>query len=140
MTKRPGGASAHYDDVRGEAAGDISDRLGNFLTQAAGTLGFSGPGFVVGISIFGGDEGGLDPELLHVTFQVVDTAGVDEIQKQLASTNGVLFVKEYHKMNVPIGKFIRCFKRFNASLFHRNIDATEVAVTGEIHLDDSPLD
>jgi hypothetical protein len=132
---RPGAAAVQYGDVRGEVAGDLSDRLGNSLQRAASELGFRGPGFVVGMSIWGGDDS-VHPETVRVTFEVADLAGVDRINQELEDSGGELVVKEYCRSNVPFLDFVRVFKRLNVAFFSRHIGATEITVAERIHLDD----
>jgi hypothetical protein len=132
LWQRPGHAGVQYDDVRGEAAADISDRLGaHNLQDAARELGFKGPGRVVGISIYGGDELRRDPNLVGVAVQAMVDApgGVDAINQALTESDGVLDVVEYYKTGVPIIDFMRCCKRLNVSLFSKNIKAREVRVS-----------
>jgi len=134
--KRPGEAAVHYDDVRGEAAGDISDRL-HSLERVAQELGFNRRGTVVGISVYGGDESRRDPGLVTITLQVIHTSGiVGEINRQLAESDGVLEVVEQCKSDVPIVDFMRCFKRLEVSLFQRHINARTIRVVDEIHMED----
>jgi len=132
--KRPGQASVQYDDVRGEVAGDISDRL-HTLQHVAQELGFNGSGMVVGISIYGGDEGIHDPNLVFVTFQAVDS--MEALKEKLLASGGVLEVTEYHKVHVPIGDFVRCFKRLKVSLFQWRMEARSIEVVESIEIDDA---
>ena len=137
--ERPGQASVQYGDVRGEAAGDVSDSLGNVLdTAARQQLGFKGPGYVVGVSIYGGDEfSRRKPDLVSVTFQVIEGfSSVDELNKKLAESGGVLTVKEYRKRGVPVVDFVRCFKRLDIGLFSRYINARTIRVEDDITIED----
>lgn len=136
MGERPGEASVQYNDVRGEAAGDVSDLL-HVLDNAAKKLGYERGGQVVGIRIYGGDEGRRNTDLVDVTFQVVeDPCGADNINKALVESGGELAVKEYVKREVPVVDFMRCFKRLKVSLFSRYIEAREISVDETIYLDD----
>ncbi len=140
MSKRPGEASVQYGDVRGEAAADVSDRLSNMLDGAAKELGFEGPGQVVGISIYGGDDH-PDPDTGYVTFQVVESPiGAEKMNKALAESGGELVVKEYFKTGVPITDFVRCFKRLNISLFSSYIKPETISVEDHIDIEDENED
>lgn len=136
MEKRPGEASVQFDAMRGEAAADRSDVGGIRLEDWAKQLGFKGPGDIVGVSIFGGAEGpGHQPEFVHVTFQVVDDLSFPVVQSLLAESGGKLTVREYHKSNVPVVDFLRCFKRLEVSLFDSEVKATKISVADDIEPD-----
>jgi len=138
--KRPGQAGTQYNDVLGEAAGDVSDRLST-LSAAARELGFSGRGFVVGINLYGGDEHetmGADAGTVSVTFQAVQGPwGVEKLNEALAEAEGVLEVTEYHKSSVPIADFVRCFKRLDVSLFHSHINARSIFPKAHVDIEDA---
>jgi len=135
--ERPGQASVQYDDVRGEAAGDVSDGLGNDINRAAEQLGFKGHGWVVGIEIYGSDGSGRKPGFVSATFCVIEGCfGADDVNKALAKTGGLLTVKKYHRAEVSVVDFVRCFKRLHVNLFSKHIKAYKVRVEDHIFLDD----
>ena len=133
--ERPGQASVQYNDVRGESAADVSDDLGT-LQEAAKKLGFTGSGRVVGIGIYGGDEGPASMHgLVSVAFQVVDDCpGADGLNAALGQSGGVLEVTEYHVDGVPVADFVACFKRIQVCVFSGHINATTVRVLDHIDL------
>ena len=137
MSDRPGSASVQYDDVRGEAAGDVADQLSNSLQEAAKQLGFPGGGFVVGMSIYAGQGSQQsDPNPVYVTVQAVpDIWGVDDVNKKLAETGGELVVNEYSLPKADIRDVLRCFKRFQIGLFCKGIKAKTVSVAEEIDVE-----
>ncbi len=137
--ERPAQAGVQYNDVAGEVAADVSDRLGNSLQRVAKELGFTGHGHVVGIGFYGGDESPASkPELVSVSFQVTEGPwGVDKLNEALAESGGVLEVKEYHRSDVPVVEFVGCFNRLDIGLFSSHIKAKTIVVTDHINLDEA---
>ena len=133
-TEKPGSASVQYDDLRGEAAADLSEGGGG-LEKDLLKLGLNVPESIVGMSFYSGNEG----DSFSVTFQVAEKeTDVENLQMQLDKRGGVLSVKEYTTEKMSPTDFLRLFSRFQVSLFCSKglPTAEEIKVLDNISLDE----
>jgi|TARA_R110002167_G_C12682336_1_gene651579 hypothetical protein len=106
-------ASVQYNDLKGSAAADNAD-----MTDAAKWLkdkGYINDEFVVGVSMWAGENHGAHEDPVSVNFLVVELVGYDNIQEMLNASGEPIQVKEI-QVDMNVTDFFALFKRFEVTL------------------------
>jgi hypothetical protein len=106
-------ASVQYGDLRGSSAADRAD-----ITHAAKWLKDNGhitDEFVVGISMWAGENNGTHRDPVSVTFLVSDLNGYENIPEMLRASGEPIQVKEI-SVDMNIADFLGLFKRLEITL------------------------
>jgi hypothetical protein len=106
-------ASVQYDDLKGSAAADNAD-----MADAAKWLknnGHINDEYVVGISMWAGENHGTHRDPVSVKFLVSPLNGYDNIPEMLQSNNEPIQVKEI-RIDMNIADFFALFKRLEITL------------------------
>jgi hypothetical protein len=106
-------ASVQYNDLKGRAAADRAD-----MTDAAKWLkdnGHINDEFVVGISMWAGENHGTHNDPVSVKFLVTELVGYDNIPEMLQASGEPIQVKEI-RVDMNIADFFALFKRFEITL------------------------
>ncbi|WP_345873917.1 hypothetical protein [Shewanella algae] len=106
-------ASVQYNDLKGSAAADRAD-----MTDAAKWLkdnGHINDEFVVGISMWAGENHGTHNDPVSVKFLVTELVGYDNIPEMLQASGEPIQVKEI-RVDMNIADFFALFKRFEITL------------------------
>lgn len=106
-------ASVQYNDLKGSAAADLTD-----MTDAATWLkekGHINDEFVVGISMWAGENHGTHEDPVSVKFLVTELVGYDNIPEMLQASVEPIQVKEI-RVDMNIADFFALFKRFEVTL------------------------
>lgn len=106
-------ASVQYNDLKGSAAADRAD-----MTDAANWLkdnGYINDEFVVGISMWAGENHGTHKDPVSVRFLVTELIGYDNIPEMLRASGEPIQVKEI-RVDMNIADFFALFKRFEITL------------------------
>lgn len=131
MVFRPGQASVHYGDLRGEVAADFFQGAGSRtdLQSLAHEMGWEGKGRVVGMNLSLGERK-QDKTTMHcfyLTLQVTDQYDIDILQKNICET-GKLKIREVTLKNVDMADIIKYFKRLEIGLFTKSLIPTVLEV------------
>lgn len=106
-------ASVQYNDLKGSAAADRAD-----MTDAAKWLkdnGYINNEFVLGISMWAGENHGTHKDPVSVKFLVTELVGYDNIPEMLEASGEPIQVKEI-SVDMNIADFFALFKRFEVTL------------------------
>lgn len=106
-------ASVQYNDLKGSAAADRAD-----MTDATKWLkdnGHINDEFVVGISMWAGENHGTHEDPVSVKFLVTELVGYDNIPEMLQASGEPIQVKEI-RVDMNIADFFALFKRFEVTL------------------------
>ena len=106
-------ASVQYNDLKGSAAADRAD-----MTDAAKWLKdneYIKDEFVVGISMWAGENHGAHKDPVSVKFLVTELVGYDNIPEMLQASGEPIQVKEI-RVDMNIADFFALFKRFEVTL------------------------
>lgn len=106
-------ASVQYNDLKGSAAADRAD-----MTDAANWLKANGhitDEFVVGISMWAGENHGTHQDPVFVTFLVSGLNGYDNIPEMLQASGEPIPVKEIN-VDMNLSDFFALFKRLEITL------------------------
>jgi hypothetical protein len=111
-------ASVQYNDLKGSAAADRAD-----MTDAAKWLKDNGHitnEYVVGISMWVGENKGIYRDPVSVKFLVSSLNGYDNIPEMLQASNDPIKVREI-RIDMNIADFFTLFKRFEITLSNDGI-------------------
>lgn len=106
-------ASVQYNDLKGSAAADYAD-----MTDAAKWLkdkGYIKDEFVVGISMWAGENHGTHEDPVSVNFLATELIGYQNIPEMLQASGEPIEVKEI-RVDMNIADFFALFKRFEITL------------------------
>jgi len=106
-------ASVQYNDLKGSAAADRAD-----MADAAKWLknnGYINDEFVVGISMWVGENHGSHRDPVSVKFLVTELVGADDIPEMLQASGEPIQVKEI-RVDMDVADFFALFKRFEVTL------------------------
>ena len=106
-------ASVQYNDLKGSAAADRAD-----MTDATKWLkdnGHINDEFVVGISMWAGENHGAHRDPVSVKFLVTELVGYDNIPEMLEASGEPIQVKEI-RVDMNIADFLALFKRLEITL------------------------
>lgn len=106
-------ASVQYNDLKGSAAADNAD-----MADAAKWLKSNGhinDEYVVGISMWAGENHGKHKDPVSVKFLVSSLNGHDNIPEMLQTSNEPIQVKEI-RIDMDIADFLALFKRLEITL------------------------
>lgn len=106
-------ASVQYNDLEGSAAADRAD-----MTDAAKWLKDNGhidDEFVVGISMWAGENHGTHKDPVSVKFLVAELVGYDNIPEMIEASGEPIQVKEI-SVDMDIADFLALFKRLEITL------------------------
>jgi len=107
-------ASVQYNDIKGSAAADNADMAG-----AAKWLKDNGDinneEFVIGISMWVGENHGTHKDPVSVKFLVSELNGYDNIPEMIKASGDPIQVKVIRK-NMNIADYLALFKRFEVTL------------------------
>lgn len=111
-------ASVQYNDLKGSAAADRSD-----MTDAAKWLkdnGHINDEFVVGISMWAGENHGTHKDPVNVKFLVSGLNGYENIPEMLQASGEPIKVKEI-SVDMNISDFFALFKRLEITLSNNGL-------------------
>ncbi|MGS2744651.1 hypothetical protein ACU6TU_13805 [Halomonas sp. LS-001] len=106
-------ASVQYNDLKGSAAADNAD-----MTDATKWLkinGYINDEFVVGVSMWVGENHGTHKDPVSVKFLVAELIGYENIPEMLQASGEPVEVKEI-RVNMNIADFLALFKRLEITL------------------------
>ena len=106
-------ASVQYNDLKGSAAADCAD-----MSDAAKWLEDNGhiqDEFVVGISMWAGENHGTHQDPVSVKFLLIELVGYDNIPEMLQASGEPIQVKEI-RVDMNVADFFALFKRFEVTL------------------------
>lgn len=106
-------ASVQYNDLKGSAAADRAD-----MTNAAKWLkdnGHINDEFVIGISMWAGENHGMHEDPVSVKFLVTELNGYENIPEMLQASGEPIQVKEV-RVDMNIADFFALFKRLEITL------------------------
>ena len=106
-------ASVQYNDLKGSAAADRAD-----MTDAAKWLKDNGhitDEYVVGISMWAGENHGTHRDPVSVKFLVSSLNGYDNVPEMLQSSGEPIKVREI-RLDMNVADFFALFKRFEITL------------------------
>jgi len=107
-------AAVQYNDLKGSAAADKAD-----VTSASKWLtknGLINDGeYVVGTSMFAGENHGRHQDPVHVTFLITGLKGYNNIPEMIESSEGPMQVREV-QVDMNVADFFALFKRFEVTL------------------------
>ena len=132
MNYRPGQASVHYGDLRGEAAADFFADVDSKtdIQDLARELGWEGKGRVVGMSIKV-VERKYEKTTLHcfwLTLQITDEYNIKKLKDNINDSGGNLPVREHTIRNIDILDIVKHFKRFEIGLFTKSLNPIRIEV------------
>ncbi len=106
-------ASVQYNDLKGSAAADRADRTG--AAEWLKANGHITDEFVVGISMWAGENHGTHRDPVSVTFLVSGLNGYDNIPDMLQASGEPIQVKEIN-VDMNLSDFFALFKRLEITL------------------------
>lgn len=106
-------ASVQYNDLKGSAAADDAD-----MTNAASWLkqhGHINDEYVVGISMWAGENHGVHQDPVSVKFLVSSLDGYASIPEKLESSTAPIQIRVI-RLDIPLADFFALFKRLEITL------------------------
>ncbi len=112
-------ASVQYNDMKGSSAADKSDmNTASKWLQDNGKM--NDDEFIVGISMYVGENHGSHRDPISVTFLISELSGYDNIPEMLEASGDTIKVRKVsEQMNIT--DFFALFKRFNVTLSNQGI-------------------
>ncbi len=107
-------ASVQYNDLLGSVAADSADKIGPSQWLSEKKLIEEGE-FVIGISMFSGENHGAYRDPVYVTFLLTDLKGYENVPEMLDSIDGPIQVRKI-EVDMNLTDFFALFKRFDVTL------------------------
>lgn len=117
-------ASVQYGDFKGTASADRADK--NDASKWLSEQGLKQEHeFLVGITLFVGENHGAHEDPTHVNFLLADRGEHDTVKAAIDSANGAFAVRSV-RVDMPIADFLALFKRFSIYISnHGMLDGKE---------------
>ncbi|MEX0827461.1 MAG: hypothetical protein WD005_00750 [Haliea sp.] len=107
-------AGVQYGDLKGSASADNADMTDAFkFLKEKGYI--TNGEFVVGVSLWVGENHGRHEDPVSVRFYITDLGGHANIPEKLENSNDPVPLKEI-SMDMDIADFLALFKRFSVTL------------------------
>lgn len=106
-------ASVQYNDLKGSVAADIADAID--ATRWLKNNGHINDEFVIGISMFAGENHGVHRDPVSVQFLVSSLNGYDNIPEMIQASDEPIQVRKIC-ISMNIADFLSLFKRFEITL------------------------
>jgi hypothetical protein len=112
-------ASVQYNDLEGSVAADEAD-----MDKASKWLKNKGKitddEYLIGISMYAGENHGVHTDPVHVTFIISDLKGYDNIPEMLSAEDEPIPVKKIEEQ-MKLHDFFALFKRFEVNLSRKGL-------------------